>query len=315
MTTKEQKKRLGIFLVIALAAFIIVLAVLVIPGITERGELYYINFEETSVYGLYVGSEVKYQGVTIGRVAEIRVNPQNLDSVLVYVRIDREFPVKEDMEAVLMYMGITGQKYVDLSGGTIESPSLSAGDEIHSSRGIGEKAEDIVANIDLALNNINSVLGEDNQRKISLFLENAEKTSEILSSVLEQRQENLSNAITNLERATLEFGAVTENLEEITSDLGTLTAALEESAEQALNNLAQRFSDEEMGEIIENMDSFIVSASESMDILEQVLLRQQREIQELFEGVSQAMENLTRFTRELAEDPTLLIRSRREKKK
>jgi phospholipid/cholesterol/gamma-HCH transport system substrate-binding protein len=315
MTTKEQKKRLGIFLVIALAAFIIVLGVLVIPGLTERGELYYINFKETSVYGVYIGSEVKYQGVTIGRVVEIRVNPQDLDSVLVYVRIEREFPVKEDMEAVLMYMGITGQKYVDLSGGTIESASLSPGDEIPSSRGIGEKAEDIVANIDLALNNINSVLGKDNQRKISLFLENAEKTSEILSSVLEQRQENLSNAITNLERAALEFGAVTENLEEITSDLGTLTAALEESAEQALNNLAQRFSDEEMGRIIGNMDTFIVSASESMDILEQVLLRQQREIQELFKGVSQAMENLTRFTRELAEDPTLLIRSRREKKK
>ncbi|MFO7866896.1 MAG: MlaD family protein [Candidatus Aminicenantes bacterium] len=315
MTTKEQKKRLGIFLVIALAAFIIVLAVLVVPGLTKRGEPYFINFKETSVSGLYIGSEVKYQGVTIGRVVKIHVNPQDLDSVLAYVRLDREFPVKEDMEAVLMYMGITGQKYISLSGGTAESKSLPPGGEIPSSRGIGEKAEDIVTSIDSALNNINAVLGEENQKKISFFLENAEKTSKILSSVLEERRENLSNAITNLERATLEFGAVTENLEKITSDLSTLTAALEKSAEQTLSNLAQRFSDEEMGKIIENMDAFIVGASESMKILEMTLLGQQREIQYLYESMAQALENLTRFTRELAEEPALLFRIRREKKK
>lgn len=315
MITKEQKIRLGVFLLASFVILVVILAVLIIPKFKEQGDIYFINFKGTSVNGLFVGSPVKYQGVEIGRVDKIQVNPQDLNSILVYTKIRKRFPVKRDMAATLMYMGITGQKFVELSGGSNDSENLKPKGEIPTRRGLGEKAEDIVSNIDSAVQSINNLLDPENQKRISLFLENAEKSSAILSSVLEEKRGNLENSIANLERATLEFGEVTENLGKISEDLSKLTGTLEAHSDEALDNLNKRFSDEEMGQVLRNLDAFIETASSSLNKIENVLLRQQEEVKNTFESLGEAIENLSKFSRELSEDPTLFIRSRKEKKK
>jgi phospholipid/cholesterol/gamma-HCH transport system substrate-binding protein len=315
MVTKEQKIRLGIFLVASLAIFIVVLGVFLVPKIRERGDVYFINFKETSVNGLYIGSSVKYQGVEVGKVIQIQVNPIDLNSILVYTKIKKGFPLKQDMTAVLNYMGVTGQKFVELSGGKSESENIAPRGEIPTRRGLGEKAEDIVANIDSAVQRINNLLDPENQQRITLFLENAEKSSKILSTVLEEKRENLENSLVNLEKATLEFGQVTENLTKISGDLSKLTGSLETHSGEAIENLTKRFSDEEMGRVLRNLEAFIETASSSLTKIENVLIHQQEEVGATFKSLSEALENFSKFSRELTEDPTLFIRSRKEKKK
>ena len=113
-----------------------------------------------------------------------------------------------------------------------------------------------MANIDTAVRRINNLLGPENQKRISAFLENTEKSAAVISGVLEAKRENLANAITNIEKAANDFGAVTENLRRITGDLSGLTAKLDASAGDALDNLNKRFSDEEMGKVLRNLESF-----------------------------------------------------------
>ncbi|MBN1225205.1 MAG: MCE family protein [Candidatus Aminicenantes bacterium] len=315
MVTKEQKIRLGIFLIISFGILVVVLAVFLIPKLSDQGEVYYINFKETSVNGLYVGSPVKYQGVEVGKVDRISVNHEDLNSILVHTKLRKQFPIKKDMTATLMYMGITGQKFVELSGGNNDSESLEPKGEIPTRRGLGEKAEDIVSNIDSAVKGINNLLDPENQKRISLFLENAEKSATILSSVLEEKRSHLENSLTNLEKATLEFGEVTANLSKISQDLGKLTGTLESQSGQALDNLNKRFSDEEMGKVLRNLEAFIETASTSLNKIETVLIRQQEEVKNTFQSLAEAIDNLSKFSREMTEDPTLFIRGRKEKKK
>jgi phospholipid/cholesterol/gamma-HCH transport system substrate-binding protein len=315
MITKEQKTRLGIFLATSLVLFIAILGLLIIPQLKAKGWIYFINFRGTSVNGLFVGSPVKYQGVEVGAVRHIRVNPEDLNSIRVDMEIQKEFSVKKDMAATMTYTGITGQKFIELSGGKNESENLDPGNEIAPAKGFSEKAEDIVSNIDTAVRRINDLLAADNRKRISMFLENTEKSSAIISQVLKNKEQNLSNAITNIEKASLDFGAVTGNLSKISADLSRLTEKLESSAGTALDGLSKRFSDAEMGKVLKNLEAFIETASSSLKKVENVLLTQQEDLRHNVESLGTAVENLSKFSRQLMEDPTLFLHSRREKKK
>ncbi len=313
--TKEQKARLGIFLIVSLVVFFVIIGFFLVPKLREAGNIYFINFKGTSVTGLFEGSPVKYQGVEVGRVSRILVNPRDINSILVYTKVSKGFSVKKDMTATLMYMGVTGQKFVELSGGSNESENLESNGEIMPRRGLGEKAEDIVSNIDHAVQGISNLLDIENQKKISLFLENVEKSSEILSDVLETRKESLEESVTNIQKASRSFSDVTENLRKVTEDLGKITEKMEASSGEAFDNINKRFSDEEMGKVLNNLQAFIDTASTSLNKIETVFIYQQEELRNTFESLSQAMDNLSQFSKELTEDPTLFIRTRKEKKK
>ena len=218
------------------------------------------------------------------------------------------------MTATLAFAGITGSKFIELAGGTNASAHLEPDGAIEPARGLGEKAEDIVANIDAAVRRINDLLGPENQKRISLFLESTEKSAAVISGVLQAKQENLSNAITNIEKAALDFGAVTENLRRISGDLGELTSKLSEGTGEVLDNFNKRFSDEELGKLLKNLQAFVESSSAGMKTLENVLLAQQTDLKTTLESMGAAIDNLSRFTRVLVEDPTALVRSRKEKK-
>jgi len=314
MITKEQKIRLSIFTTASLALLLLFLALLIVPKLKSRVNPYLLNFKGTSVNGLLVGAPVKYQGVEVGSVKQIAVHPDDLASIRVKLDISKSFPVKTDMSATMTFAGITGSKFIELAGGTNEAKGLAPGSEIPMARGLGEKAEDILANIDRAVRNINDVLGPENQKRISAFLENTEQSAAIVSGVLQAKKENLGNAITNIEKAALDFGAVTENLRRISGDLGGLTSKLDANAGEALDNLNKRFSDAEMGKVLRNLEAFIETASSSLQKIEDVVLVQQTGLRTTVDSLGEAIDNLSKFSRNLMEDPTLFLRSRKVKK-
>jgi phospholipid/cholesterol/gamma-HCH transport system substrate-binding protein len=315
MITKQQRARLAVFTVVSTILLAVFLGVLVYPSFRDRGESYRVNFKGTSVNGLDVSAAVKYRGVAIGRVDRIQVNPDDLDSILVEMKIVRGFPVRRDMAATLTYTGITGTKFVEISGGSGSSEDLPPGGEIPMSRGLGEKAEDIVANIDEAVKNLNVLLGPGNQERFAQFLAKTEQSADVVSRVLQSKEENLSRAVVNIEKASEVFGGTIESLKKISTDLGRLIAKLDETGTAALDNLGKRFSDEEMGRVIRGLDGFVSTASSSIKKIEDVLLVQQKDLRDMVQGLAAAIENLSLFSRELVEDPTALLRSGKKGKK
>jgi phospholipid/cholesterol/gamma-HCH transport system substrate-binding protein len=315
MVTKQQKFRLGIFVLMTSILMVLLLSVFLVPKLRSKGNTYYVNFKGVSVNGLYDGSAVKYQGVEIGHVYRITVNPVDLNSILVYVNIKKGFNVTKDMSVTMMYAGITGLKFLELSGGTGTSEILSSGEEIKTGKGLGEKAEDIVSNIDMAVRSINEFLNPDNLDKISLFLDNVEKTSKVFSDVLQGKKASLENSIANMESMMQKFSELTAKLDLIAQNLNLMTQRIQATSEETFASLTKRFSDEELGRVLKNLEEFISTANSGLKKLENVFLLQQEEMRRTFESLGEGLENLSRFSRELTEDPTLLIRSRKEKKK
>ena len=83
-------------------------------GVYDR----YYTFMDESVSGLSRDSYVKYQGVEVGRVKEIALDPNNPEQVRLGLDLVRGTPVKEDTVAVLETQGLTGITIVNLRGGS-----------------------------------------------------------------------------------------------------------------------------------------------------------------------------------------------------
>jgi phospholipid/cholesterol/gamma-HCH transport system substrate-binding protein len=315
MMTHEQKTRLGIFLAVATVLFLAALGFFLVPKLREAGDVYYVNFRNTSVYGLDVDSVVTYQGMDIGKVLRMEVNPKSVDSVLVYIKIRKGFPIKTDTTAVLMYAGITGLKFVDLRGGTATAPRLPPGSEIQTGKGLEEIAGNIVSSLSTAATRFNSLLSDQNRAEFASFLQNIDKSSAALATVLDSKRTALENTISNIEKASADFVAVTANLQTITRNLDDMARKLTDNTEVALRNIADRFSEKEMGQVIQDFRAVLETAASAMKQIEGAVRSDQQDLKQALTGLNEAMDGLSRFAREISEDPTVLIRTRKEKKK
>ena len=83
---------------------------------------------EESVSGLNPKAPVKYNGVDVGQVERIWLDPENPQRVKLRFQIEQGTPVKVDTVATLKTQGLTGIAYVELSGGTPGSPALTRHD-------------------------------------------------------------------------------------------------------------------------------------------------------------------------------------------
>jgi phospholipid/cholesterol/gamma-HCH transport system substrate-binding protein len=89
----------------------------------EKGETYVTYFDE-SVQGLQVDSTVKYRGVDIGRVKQIRVAPDNR-LIEVVMKIQLRGELEKTVVSELKTAGITGIVYVELDRMDPSEPSRS----------------------------------------------------------------------------------------------------------------------------------------------------------------------------------------------
>ena len=124
METRASHLLIGSFVLAMVAAAFGFIMWLAKVEIDREFDHYNIVFEG-SVSGLSPAGQVRYNGVPVGVVQTIAIDPDNPGQVIVGVEVASSTPVKEDSVAVLEMQGITGVSYVQLSGGSPESPVLT----------------------------------------------------------------------------------------------------------------------------------------------------------------------------------------------
>jgi phospholipid/cholesterol/gamma-HCH transport system substrate-binding protein len=93
-------------------------------GLADR-VAYRIRFEG-SVPGLRTGGPVLFNGIRIGNIAALSLDPMHPGEVVATIRVDRQTPVRPDTKAGIDRQGLLGEASISLRGGTGEQ-SLSAG--------------------------------------------------------------------------------------------------------------------------------------------------------------------------------------------
>lgn len=243
-------------LLVALAAFIVVMARL---GQGQQNE-YDILYSQ-SVSGLANGSQVSYAGVPVGQVQEIALSADNPEFVRVRIRVKDDVPILVGTEATIQ-ASFTGVSTILLDGARKDAPAITCETTacpegrpvIPPGRGgFGE----LVANAPLLLErlatlteNLNTLLGPENQEALSGILENSNR----LTRELAEAAPRLEGAFTELEVALKEAGEALDAFEKATDSTDKLIneegpALAEElrgtlkSANQALASLSATLED------------------------------------------------------------------------
>ena len=68
-------------------------------------------------------------GVPVGQVSAIRLSRKDVSAVHVEITVDKDTPIRENSVATLEPQGLTGTSRVMISGGTNDSPLLTASDD------------------------------------------------------------------------------------------------------------------------------------------------------------------------------------------
>ena len=93
-----------------------------------------------SVSGLRVGADVEMSGVPVGRVVDIRLDPDPLrNQAVVRLRLNKDLQLSDDSMASVRTSGLIGDKYVSLSRGGSDQILSSGGaiTETESAVGLG----------------------------------------------------------------------------------------------------------------------------------------------------------------------------------
>ena len=203
-------------LLAALAVFAIWLARL---QFNDDDDIYDIVFYGP-VRGLSEGGEVHFNGIRVGEVTDLNLDPDKGDQVIARVRLNGTTPVRVTSRAQLEPQGITGLNYIQITAGTDGSALLktqypdnvvpviqsqpSPIAELLSGSGT------VLAQTVDALNRINRVLSDDNIRSFSTSVKNVEA----LSTELEARK----GMLTQLEQALTKANAAVGEYQQLGAD-------------------------------------------------------------------------------------------------
>src|SRR5512137_1560401 len=124
METRVNRAVVGAFVLVLGAAGIAAVLWLGSGRLTQKEYGTYLAYFTESVSGLNLHAPVKSRGVAVGSVREISLDPTNPERVRLLLEVEKGTPVKEDTVAILGVQGLTGIAYIELSGGTRDSPML-----------------------------------------------------------------------------------------------------------------------------------------------------------------------------------------------
>ncbi|HEY8102463.1 MAG TPA: MlaD family protein [Burkholderiaceae bacterium] len=238
METKVNYAAVGLF-VLALGAIFIAAVLWLSVGLGKQKhyQLYRAIVDE-SVAGLNINAPVKYLGVDVGKVHDITLDPANPQQVQLVFAIDKGTPIKVDTEAVLKTQGLTGIAYVELSGGSPDSPPLAAAapDQIPVIRtkpSLSARLENVLsavlANLDRTAANINAILNDENRAALAKILKD---TSSVMSTLAAQN-ENMKNGIANAARTADNTAKATKHLDALVKKISATTDAVSNMVSEA----------------------------------------------------------------------------------
>lgn len=179
----------------------------------------YYDVRFTSVSGLSDASDVRFSGLPVGQVVDVRLAPDRDGTILVRVEVAADTPVRADSIATIEAQGVTGVSFVQIGPGTKETPLLEPTDaipvpEITAGRSViqtlSEDAPQLVNETLVVVEELGALLG-DNQDRFDRILTNVEDASATFASTLEDFSQ-VAGSVTEFATQIGEFNKILEGL-------------------------------------------------------------------------------------------------------
>jgi phospholipid/cholesterol/gamma-HCH transport system substrate-binding protein len=178
METRANYVLIGLFtLAVIVGAFGFIYWFNTIGGAGERAT-YRIVFDG-SVSGLRTGASVLFNGIRVGEVTELKLDPAQPRAVVAMVALEKTVAVRADTAVSLEYQGVTGTASIALRGGSDSSPLAPGNPPTLKVDAAG--AQDVTQAAREAMRRIDQLVA-DNETVLKGALKNIEAFSQTLAT-------------------------------------------------------------------------------------------------------------------------------------
>ncbi len=337
--TRAQKLRLGIFLGVSGAILGGTLITMVGLAAIEKRDEYPIRFDG-SVAGLSPGSPVRYNGIDVGRVERVAIDPKKPSGVLVIMSLVEGTPIRTDTVAVLNMQGITGLKFIELQGGRDDAAIITPGTDVKSSRStvdlLTDKATSIATKVETVLDNLTALTSGDNAKSISGILANVDNISGTIAKILADNSEVVTGLV---EDARAIVGDIRAFVADAKTSLGTLRDAADTAAkwidpadvkgtlgrlqgtlarleltlgvfDETVRTAKARLSTAELGALLSSVNGLAISSTDLVKRADSTLVRAREDLFRALEAVIEGADSFSELANTLRDDPASMIRGK-----
>jgi phospholipid/cholesterol/gamma-HCH transport system substrate-binding protein len=302
---------------VAVGAFVLTVIILAFVGIIWLGRVefsevtkhYYIFFRG-SVAGLGKGSAVQYNGIPVGRVVDVRVDPDNVAQIQVTVGIDTNLvDIKSDARGYLDTNILSGVSTILIRGGTKAAgdlvaepkhryPIIPAGESEFEQ--VKASLPVLVADLKEASHNLNDLLNARNRQAVADSLQNVRT----LTAALAEHSQDIGAILDNADAAMVELKSLLQHVDQSYAGRG----GLKDQVSQTLKDY-----DRLAANLIDTSRQLQLTLAENRPGIRNFTQQTLPGVDDLVSDAQQLATNLNRLVDQLERDPTrLLFGDRRE---
>ena len=237
------KWKLGMFVVIALVAFAITIYFV---GKQKNifGSTFLLKAQFKTVSGLKVGNNVRFSGINIGTVDDIKLITDTAVMVDLVIRKEIQQFIKKDAKASIGSDGLMGDKVLTISPGTPTAAIVKNDDMLATKNPI--EMEDVMGSVKTSVDNAGIITAQLAQFSYKMNNGNG-ALSKLISD--EGFSNSLKSTLTNLQTSTGQFakftakindGKLGKALDSTMLNVQNATKGLNENMEAAKNNILLR---------------------------------------------------------------------------
>ncbi|MEQ1491156.1 MAG: MlaD family protein [Terricaulis sp.] len=230
METKANYVLIGAATIVG-TLLILLFATWITTGDLRRGSYEYDVVFDDPVRGLSEGGEVRFNGIKIGEVESLRIDPDNNNRVIARIRVQSDVPVKNDTEGQLEPVGLTGVTLIQLSTGSVNAellrPAFGAPPPRIQGRGsqidvIVARGEEVAMRASEAMAAVRDLLTDENIARVTRTLQNLESVSQQLAA--------RDSVITQSGEAAQEIATLARQMQGDLADLDEVLANVNQAA-------------------------------------------------------------------------------------
>jgi len=252
-----------------------------------------------SVAGLTTGSHVLFNGVRVGSVESLAIDPIDSRDVRVMIGVGGSTPIRTNSRARVVQQGLTGGSAIQLTAGTPDAPMLVAkeGEDYPIIKADRAASGSLLSAAPEALGNANALFARlndlvaDNEDSIRRTVTNIES----VTTVLDEHKEDISVIIKDARALTTRFNKVADKIEKAVDDLNGYVTEDGESFLAQAQEAAKSFR-----QLAEKLDR---SVGDSADGLARFAKTGIKEFELFMRDGRRAAQNLDRVLEKLEQDP------------
>jgi phospholipid/cholesterol/gamma-HCH transport system substrate-binding protein len=309
METRAHYVAVGAFVLAVIVAGFVAALSLGRVEFAQELKRYYIFFKG-SVTGLSKGSVVQYNGITVGRVVDVRVDPDDLEKIQITVEIDNDLvKIKTDARAFVDTNLLSGVATIQIRGGTREAailepepghkyPVIAAGSSVLQR--VTEAGPQLLDRLMVTVDNLNAVLNEQNRQAIAESLQNVRTITEAFVAPSKE----VSELVDNANETVREMAMVLQHVDQSFNGKG----GLKDEASQALSDF-----DRLAKNLTDTNRQLQQALQENRPGLRQFTQGTLTQVSNLVSDMQRFIDGLSRFVSSVERDPgRLLFGDRRE---